>query len=171
MKSRFLFILFLTCALLGASDPTYEVTPMIGYTFPNGGQQIRDHTIFAAQFQYNGFRQPIKPELSVIYGDVDRNDEAPGDIDIFRTTISGIYSFKTYRILTPFIKIGVGYETMSDHLYDNQNGPFVAAGGGIKITLSTQVAFKIEAIEMQKYNHSQWDNNLLYLAGFSVAFN
>jgi hypothetical protein len=170
MKLTSLFLL-LACMQLNANEPTYEITPMIGYTFPNGGQDIRDHTVFAAQLQYNGLQQPINPELSVIYGDVDRNDEGPGDMDVFRTTLSGVYPFQPYRFLTPFIKMGVGYETMSDHLYDNQNGPFVAAGGGIKIPLSTDVAFKIEAIEMQKYHHSQWDNNLLYLAGFSIAFN
>ena len=144
---------------------------MIGYTFPNGGQQIRDHTVFAAEVQFNDFDTFIKPELSLMYGDVDRNDELSGDIDIFRTAINSVYEFQKYKGVTAFIKAGLGYETMSDHLYDNANGIFADAGAGVKISLSERIDFKLEAIEMQKYNHSQWDNNLIYLAGFGITFN
>lgn len=144
---------------------------MIGYTFPNGGQEIRDHTIFVAEGQFNNFDTVLKPELSVMYGDVDRNDELVGDIDIFRFALNGVYEFEKIYFITPLIKVGLGYETMSDHIYGNHNGFFVDAGVGMKILLDKNVAFKIEAIEMQKYNHSQWDNNLVYLAGFVITFN
>jgi len=160
----------LIATVLGASEYPYEVTPMIGYTFPNGGQQIRDHTVFAAEVQFNNFGTFLKPELSLMYGDVDRNDEGPGDIDIFRSALNGIYTFPKYGQLIPFVKAGIGYETMSDHLYENQNGFFVDGGVGIKIAITQQVAFKLEAIEMQKYNHSDWDNNLVYMAGVDFAF-
>jgi len=43
----------LIATVLSASEYAYEITPMIGYTFPNGGQQIRDHTVFAAEVQFN----------------------------------------------------------------------------------------------------------------------
>lgn len=165
------FLLLLTSLLLNASDTSYEITPMIGYTFPNGGQQIRDHTVFVTEGQFNAFETLLKPELSLMYGDVDRNDELVGDIDIFRSAINGVYEFEKYHLITPLIKVGLGYETMSDHIYGNQNGFFVDAGVGIKIAIDKKLAFKFEAIEMQKYNHSDWDNNLVYLAGFSIAFN
>ncbi|MFA6188562.1 MAG: hypothetical protein WC680_04700 [Sulfuricurvum sp.] len=160
----------LLVAALGANEYNYEITPMIGYTFPNGGQQIRDHTVSAAEVQFNNFDTFLKPELSLMYGDVDRNDEGPGDVDIFRSALNGIYTFPKYGQLVPFVKAGIGYETMSDHLYGNQNGFFVDGGVGIKIAITQQVAFKLEAIEMQKYNHSDWDNNLVYMAGVDFAF-
>lgn len=169
MKKIALSILIAT--VLSASEYPYEVTPMIGYTLPNGGQQIRDHTVFAAEVQFNDYDAFLKPELSVMYGDVDRNDEGPGDVDIFRSAINGVYEFEKYHLITPVIKVGLGYETMSDHIYGNQNGFFVDAGIGLKIAIDKKIAFKFEAIEMQKYNHSDWDNNLVYLAGVSIAFN
>ena len=164
------FLLLFTSLLLNASDTSYEITPMIGYTFPNGGQQIRDHTVFVAEGQYNTYQTFLKPELSIMYGDVDRNDESVGDIDIFRSALNGVYEFEQYYHITPLIKVGLGYETMSDHIYGNQNGFFVDAGVGIKISISQKVAFKLEAIEMQKYNHSNWENNLVCMTGVTFSF-
>lgn len=128
MKKKLLLLLI--SLLLNASDSTYKVTPMIGYTFPNGGQDIRDHTVFVAEGQFNNFDTYLKPELSIMYGDVDRNDELVGDIDIFRFALNGVYEFEKIYFITPLIKAGLGYETMSDHLYGNQNGFFVDAGVG-----------------------------------------
>lgn len=160
----------LASVVLSAADYPYEVTPMIGYAFPNEGQQLRDHTVFAAEMQFNNFGAALKPELSVIYSDTDRNDEGPGDIDIFRSALNGVYEFQKHNRIVPLIKAGIGYETMSDHLYENQNGLFVDAGVGVKIALLSQIALKVEAIEMQKYNHSNWDNNLLFMAGLNYVF-
>ncbi|HEX5670030.1 MAG TPA: outer membrane beta-barrel protein [Sulfuricurvum sp.] len=169
MKKMALFTLIAT--VLSASENPYEVAPMIGYTFPNGGQQIRDHTVFAAEVQFNDIGAFVKPELSLMYGDVDRNDERSGDVDIFRSAVNGVYEFQQYYSqITPFVKAGIGYETMSDHVYDNQNGFFIDGGVGVKIAITQQIAFKLEAIEMQKYNHSDWDNNLVYMAGVAFAF-
>jgi OmpA-OmpF porin, OOP family len=75
---------------------------MVGYTFPNnGGQEIRDHTVFIAEGQFNNFDTYLKPELSVMYGDVDRNDELAGDIDIFRFALNGVYEFEKIYFITP----------------------------------------------------------------------
>lgn len=165
-----IFFLFFTSLLLNGSETSYEITPLIGYTFPNGGQQIRDHTVFAAEGQFNGFNTFLKPEFSLMYGDVDRNDEQVGDIDLFRSAINGVYEFENHHRITPLIKAGLGYEVMSDHHYDNQNGFFLNIGVGVKIALDKKLAFKLEAIEMQKYNASDWENNLVWMAGITLAF-
>ncbi|MDP3267214.1 MAG: hypothetical protein Q8M39_10350, partial [Sulfuricurvum sp.] len=161
----------LASVILSASDYNYEFSPMIGYAYSNNIQELRDHTVFAGEMQFNNlFDSTIKPELSLMYSDTDRNDEAAGDVDIFRSAINGVYEFSKFGPVTPFVKAGVGLETMSDHMYGNHNGLFVDAGLGLKVPLTQQLALKVEAIEMQKYDHSNWDNTLVVLGGLNYAF-
>jgi OmpA-OmpF porin, OOP family len=161
----------LASAVLSASDYNYEISPMIGYAYSNGIQELRDHTVFAGEMQFNNlFDSAIKPELSLMYSDADRNDELVGDVDIFRSAINGVYEFAHFGPVTPFVKAGAGFETMSDHLYGNHNGFFVDAGAGLKVPLTQQLSLKLEAIEIQKYDHSNWDNTLIVLGGLNFAF-
>ena len=161
----------LASAVLSASDYKYEISPMIGYAYSNGIQELRDHTVFAGEMQFNNlFDSAIKPELSLMYSDADRNDELVGDVDIFRSAINGVYEFAHFGPVTPFVKAGAGFESMSDHLYGNHNGFFVDAGAGLKVPLTQQLSLKLEAIEIQKYDHSNWDNTLIVLGGLNFAF-
>jgi OOP family OmpA-OmpF porin len=121
--------------------------------------------------QFNNlFDSAIKPELSLMYSDADRNAPTVGDVDIFRSAINAVYAFSNFGPVTPFVKAGGGIETMSDHLCGNHNGLFVDAGAGLKVALTQQLALKLEAIEMQKYDHSDWDNTLVVLGGLNFAF-
>lgn len=52
----------------------------------------------------------------------------------------------------------------------NHNSLFGDAGTGVKIGLIKHMMLKLEMIEMVKYNKSNWDTNLLYLAGFNFSF-
>lgn len=142
----------------------------LGYAFPNCDQELSDHTVFGAEIQFNDVNSLFKPELSVIYSDTDRKDERVGDTDIFRSALNGVYEFEKIDRFAPFVKAGLGYEIMSDHCYDNHNSLFGDAGAGVKIGLTKHMMLKLEMIEMVKYNKSNWDTNLLYLAGFNFSF-
>lgn len=159
----------LAATLVSASDYNYEVSPMVGYAFPSDGQELKDHGVYGAEMQYNGFESAIKPELSLLYSNPDFKN-GPGDTDIFRTALNGVYNLQKSNNITPFVKMGLGYETMSDHQYDNHNSLFADAGVGVKIALAEQIALKLEAIDMVKFNHFNWDNNVLFLAGLNFAF-
>ena len=170
MKKISLSVL-LAAVVLNASNYNYEVSPMIGRAYSNGIQQLRDHTVFVGEMQFNNlFDSAIKPELSLMYSDTDRYEEVVGDVDIFRSAINGVYEFSKLGLVTPFVKAGAGFESMSDHLVGNHNGFFVDAGAGLKVPLTQQLALKLEAIEMQKYDHSNWDNTLVVLGGLNFAF-
>lgn len=160
----------LAASLLDAGEYGYEITPVLGYTFPNYDQELCDHTVSGVQLQFNDVYRTFKPEISVIYSDTDRKDEQVGDTDIFRLALNGVYELKTIDRSTLFLKAGVGYEIMSDHYYDNHNSFFGDAGVGVKIGLTKQLALKLEMMEMVKYNKSNWDTNLIYMAGFTYAF-
>jgi len=154
--------------LLTAADYSYELSPMAGYAFPNSGQTLKDHGVYGAELQFNDFGA-IKPELSVLFSDANYENGA-GDTDIFRSALNGVYELSSSNGITPFIKAGLGYETMSNHQFDNHNSLFADAGAGVKIALAEQIALKLEAIEMLKFNDFNWDNNFLMMAGLSFAF-
>lgn len=165
---KILLSAFLASAL-GASDYNYEISGMVGEADSNNRQQLNDQTVYGAEMQFNNLGTFLKPELSVLYGNADYQNGV-GDTDIFRTALNGVYEFPQSNIITPFVKAGVGYETMSDHRYDNHNGMFGDVGAGVKIALAKQVALKLEAIDMVKFNDFTWDNNILLLAGLNFAF-
>jgi OOP family OmpA-OmpF porin len=165
---KLVFSSLLAATLLGASDYNYEISPMAGYAFPSA-QDLKDHGVYGAEMQFNNFESVIKPELSILFSDADYQHGA-GNTDIFRSAINGVYDFGKSNNITPFLKAGLGYETMSNHQYDNHNSAFADAGAGVKVGITDQLALKLEAIEMLKFNHFDWDNSLLLMAGLNFAF-
>lgn len=161
--------MLLAATLLSASDYKYELSPMIGYAFPNGDQDLNNHAVYGAELQYNGYASAIKPELSVFYSDADY-DNSTRETDIFRTALNGVYELANHNSLTPFVKMGLGYESMSNHQTNNHDSLFVDAGAGVKVALSKQIGIKLEALEMVKFNDFNWDHNLLMMAGLNFAF-
>jgi len=156
-------------AALGASEYNYEVSAMGGGVSSNNAQELQDHSVYGAEMQFNDFGTVLKPELSVLYSNADYNG-GRGDTNIFRTALNGVYEFEKSNAITPFVKLGAGYETMSNHQYDNHNSLFGDVGAGVKIALLDQLSLKLEAIDMLKFNDFNWDNNLLFMAGLNFAF-
>ena len=156
-------------AALGASEYNYEVSAMGGEASSNNSQELQDHGVYGVEMQFNNLGTVLKPELSVLYSNADYNG-GRGDTNIFRTALNGVYEFEKSNIITPFVKLGAGYETMSNHQYDNHNSLFGDVGAGVKIALVEQLSLKLEVIDMLKFNNFNWDNNLLLMAGLNFAF-
>lgn len=154
-------------AVFGAAEYNYEITPMAGYAFPSNGQELENHGVYGAELQYNGLDYAINPELSVFFSNPDYKN-IPGDTNILRSALNGVYNFRKIDNVVPFVKMGLGYENMSDHQYDNHDSLFADAATGIKVDLAKHVAFKFELIDMVKFNGM--DNNLLLMAGLNFAF-
>jgi OmpA-OmpF porin, OOP family len=163
----------LAATLVSASDYNYEITPMAGYVYPSG-QRLNNHTAFGGEFQYNAVDSLLKPELSAIWSNADYEYKKPHATDIWRTAINGVYDYKTSNHITPFAKAGLGYEQINDRGNGidnlNHNGAFADVGAGVKMGITDQIALKLEAIEMLKFNHFDWDNSLLLMAGLNFAF-
>lgn len=166
---KFAFSALLAASLLGAADYSYELTPVAGYVFTEDNINLKDHGIYGAEMQFNDLGTMLKPELSLLYSNPDF-DTNVGDTDIFRAAINGVYEYPSDNKITPFAKAGVGYETVEDHLYGNTDSLFADAGGGVKIGLADQLALKLEALYMLKFNDFRWDSNLALLAGLNFAF-
>lgn len=162
------FSALLASAILCATEYNYEISPMLGYALP-GEQNLKDHSVYGVELLYNRLGTAIKPELSVLYSDADYKNGG-GDTNIFRTALNGVYELSPINNFTPFVKAGAGYEYMGSARFDNHNSPFLNVGVGTKMGLTEQLALKLEAIEMVKYNDQEWDHNVIFLAGLCYAF-
>ncbi|WP_321777203.1 OmpA family protein [Sulfurimonas sp.] len=164
-------LLFGSVAL--ATDYNYEVTPLIGYNIAEGNIDLDNYAVFGAEVQYNGLDSVIKPELSIFYSKADYNTISK-DTDVYRFALNGVYEYDKLGFITPLIKAGVGYESMNDGSYTHDTGnadsAFVDAGIGAKIPFTDNIALKLEAVYMLKYNDARYDNNLMILAGLNIAF-
>ena len=160
-----------------ATEYNYEISPVIGYNIAEGNLNLENSAIGGVELQYNGLDSIIKPELSILYsGGVDSQRITPAqDTDITRIGLNGIYELDNISTATPFIKAGLGYETMNQHIDANRDGGFLDAGAGIKVPFTDAIALKLEAIYMLKYNRytagsNFGDSNLAILAGLNFAF-
>lgn len=169
MKTPFAFSALLAAALLGANDYNYEISALGGYTIPSDGQYLDDYNTYGVEMQFNGLDFPLKPELSVFYGDADYKYDS-GSTKVYRTALNGVYSFDNTGAVTPFFKIGGGYESMSNTAFGNHDGLYADAGMGLKFEVTETISMKLEAIKMFKHNDSGSDNNLLLVGGLTFAF-
>ena len=172
MKKILLVPALLLAGNLMASDYKYEVTPLIGYNIAEGNLDLDNYAVFGAELQYNGLDSAIAPELSIFYSKADYDGYLNSkDTDIWRLALNGVYEFDKVGSIIPLAKAGLGYENMSDtYGTENTNSAFIDAGVGAKIPFTDSIALKLEAIYMNKYNDSDFDNNLMITAGLNIAF-
>ncbi|WP_345992830.1 OmpA family protein [Sulfurimonas sp. HSL-1716] len=172
MKKLFAIPVLLTSALLLAQQYDYEVTPLIGYNIAEGNLNLKNHAVLGGEFQLNNIGMPVSPELSILYSNADF-DPNYGSTNIYRIALNGVYEYEKTSLLTPFVKAGLGYETMSEHktsLTHNDDSGFADVGVGAKIPFTDHISLKLEAVYMLKANDNRWDNNLALLAGVNIAF-
>ena len=165
--------LLLIPALLGtmaiAQEYKYEITPVIGYNIAEGNLNLENQSLIGVELQYNDVDSFLKPELSLLHTDADY-ENSPLSTDINRIAINGVHEYDAIGSLIPLTKVGVGYETMNRHLFENKESIFFDVGVGAKVPLTDAIALKLEAVYMLKNNDNRWDNNLAMLAGINFSF-
>jgi len=174
--------LLLIPALLGtmalATEYNYEITPLIGYNIAEGNLNLDNDTLVGLEAQFNDVDSVIKPEFSILHsGGVKSENTLPTNTtNITRLALNGVYEFgEDNNDITPFVKAGAGYETISRSITNNSDGVFVDAGAGVKIPFTEALALKLEALYMLKHNDNSaggnWgDSNLALLAGLNYSF-
>ena len=180
--------LLLIPALLGtmafASDYNYEITPLIGYNIAEGNLNLDNSIMTGVEMQFNNFDSAIKPEISILHSfSADSKDlntlydqlNSADKTSVSRIALNGVYEFTESGSVIPFAKAGAGYEHMYQSITNNSDGVFVDAAAGVKIPFTEQLALKLEALYMLKYNDNSsggnWgDSNLALLAGLNYSF-
>ncbi|WP_455757382.1 OmpA family protein [Sulfurimonas sp.] len=155
-----------------ATDYNYEISPVVGYNIAEGNLNLKNEPIVGLEAQYNGFDCLIKPELSILHSDgVNSEEVTPArETDVTRVALNGVYELNNIDSIVPFVKAGLGYETLSKQIANNADGAFFDAGAGAKLSLTDSIALKLEALYMLKHNKKFGDSNLALLAGLNFAF-
>ncbi|WP_345985055.1 OmpA family protein [Sulfurimonas sp. HSL-1656] len=161
-----------TAAVLATSAAAadYEVTPLFGVVWPEGNLNLKQEGTVGAEFQFNGIFDSIKPELAVLYSPDADYKPGPDETTITRVMLNAVHEYAPLGSAIPFMKIGLGYENMTEDMYDNEDSVMADAGLGFKFPLTEMLALKAEALYMLKYNDDRWDNNLAALVGFTISF-
>ena len=171
MKKLLLIPALLAGSLAIASDYNYEVTPVIGYNIAEGNIGLDNYATYGGEVQYNGLDSIIKPELSVLYSKADYEAPSTLNTSVWRAALNGVYEYDKVDSIIPLVKAGIGYENMGDtYSSANSNSAFLDAGLGAKVPFTKNIALKLEAVYMLKYNNTRYDNNLALLAGINIAF-
>jgi OOP family OmpA-OmpF porin len=170
MRKMFLVPALILSTAVMAAQYDYEVTPVIGCIHNEDNIGLKNQNTFGGEVQFNNLNTLLSPELSVLYAN---GKYKPNRIetDIYRIALNGVYEYSKLGFITPLAKIGIGYETMGDkYYYENTDSAFGDAGVGFKIPFTDNIALKLEAVYMLKFNSARWDSNLATLAGINIAF-
>jgi OOP family OmpA-OmpF porin len=179
-----------TMAMADDAKYSYELTPVVGYNIIEGNLNLDNSLMYGFEMQFNDmYDSVIKPEISVLMSNGVETDGVANGIDnygiyrmdanektnILRFAIHGVYEYEELDSIIPFAKAGVGYEHMNNPIGVNTDGPYVSAGGGVKVPFTDYLALKLEALYSLKHNDdsagaNMGDSNLALLAGLTYSF-
>ena len=145
----------------------YEISPIIGLTENGTDTGLERSVAYGLQLQYNDIDLLIKPELTYIYSpNINVYDEAK-KANASLLLLNGVYDLEYTALLTPFLKAGVGYQSVSDLPGLNSNAFVVGTGAGLKLNIRDKLAIKFEAVvTWQDFS----EHNLLVFGGLDFSF-
>jgi len=166
--------LVLSALVANAADYKYEISPMVGMNLTEGNMKIDGDNFIQGglEVQFNYPNSAISPELSFMFG---QGEYVNGtDTNILQGAFNGVYNITKSDSLTTFAKAGLGIQNYTTDLYKNNNfGPFIDAGVGMKYNFTEQLALKAEAIYLAEFNNEHagnFDNNFQALVGLTYSF-
>ncbi len=145
----------------------YEISPIIGLIENGVSTGMESSYAYGLQFQYNDIDFIIKPELSYIYSPNIELYESEDTADSHLLMLNGVYDVEYTALLTPFLKAGVGYQSISDNPTVNSDSFLLGTGAGLKLNIQDQFALKFEvAITIHDFQES----NILAFGGLDFSF-
>jgi len=162
-------LLSLSCltALSAEQMYLYEVSPIIGVTENGTGTGLERSVAYGLQLQYNDIDFFIKPELTYIYSPnikvYDVEKRAKSHLLIF----NGVYDLEYTALLTPFLKVGTGYQSITDLPGLNSDSFLIGSGAGLKLHIQDKVALKFEVMYTL---HDFSESNILVFGGVNFSF-
>lgn len=162
-------LLSLSCITLLSAEQMYlyEVSPIIGVTENGTGTGLERSIAYGLQLQYNDIDFFIKPELTYIYSPnikvYDVKKRAKSHLLIF----NGVYDLEYTALLTPFLKAGAGYQSITDLPGLNSDSFLIGTGAGLKLHIRDKIALKFEAMYTL---HDFSESNILVFGGVNFSF-
>lgn len=182
MKKLIFTLIFFYASLAMANQSKYEFSQILGYDISAKNLNIKNdgYAVIGLAIQRNIPNLKLSPELSLLYSSGVRYDSGERT-NLTRAMLNAIYTFDTIKDFTPFAKVGLGFEKLSNENNSNKNDFFVDAAAGVKIALVHNLALKVEALYMNKhemltytmFRNRTTDNNLIannFLTLVSLTF-
>lgn len=163
------FLLSLSCAATLSAEQMYlyEVSPIIGLQENGVNTGMESSYAYGLQLQYNNIDFFIKPELMYIYSPNIQLHESDGTVDSHFLMANGVYDIEYTSILTPFLKAGVGYQSVSGSALVNSDTFALGAGAGLKLNIKDHFSIKFETmVTWNDYN----EKNILAFGGLDYSF-
>ncbi len=168
IKKLFMLFLFTFSSLFAQTKP-YEISAVVGYNAIQKNSQIKNFPLFGIGFTFHDLLlEDLKPEFNIYTSSIKYdNDESSM---LYRYTFNLIYDLPTHKYYLPYIKGGVGYETLESKQLNNTNGMLLNGGAGVKLLFNPAWSLKAEALYTFKDNSTQWQSNFGVFLGVSYAF-
>ena len=173
MKKSLLIPALLLATVSFADQYKYELSPMIGYNFAEGNLDMKEDGYLTGglEIQVNSADSKISPEFSLFYAHPDY--KSAGSTNVVRGAFNGVYTYEKQDFFTPFAKLGLGIENISNENSANKTGFFADLGAGAKVAITEDLDLKLEAVYMAKVAHQNAgnaDSNLMTLVGLTYSF-
>ena len=167
MRTLFLS-LSLISVLYAEQEYLYEISPILG-AIENGQEMGLQRTNgIGIELQYNDIDFFIKPELTYVYApNVSVYDDSGDKVTTHLLTLNGVYDVEYTALLTPFLKAGLGYQSITNHPNVTPNYFLINTGAGLKLNLVEHFALKFEVLmTLQNFQ----ENNIFVFGGLNYAF-
>ncbi len=162
-------LLSLSCAATLSAEQMYlyEISPIIGLQENGVNTGMESSYAYGLQLQYNNIDFFIKPELMYIYSPNIQLHESDGTVNSNFLMLNGVYDIEYTSLLTPFLKAGVGYQSISGSDLVHSDAFALGAGAGLKLNIKDQFSIKFETmVTWNDYN----EKNILAFGGLDYSF-
>ena len=167
-------IVIVTLATVGLSAATsneykYEFTPMFGGVVPQNSIEIENQDIYGATININQDDECKfdQLEIGLLHTSGVKYKNVNLKTDITRFFINGVKEYKIDDKTKLYALAGLGYESLSENYYDNEDDGFVDFGVGIKYAITETLSLKADIRDLIKFDG---DNNFVYTIGLSIPF-
>ena len=172
MKKIALVALALSSSLLFADNSAYkyEFTPMVGAVVPEGNLDLENQLAYGGSFGVNLDSEKFFDQIELGYlrsSDIDY-DNSNQDTNFNRFFVNLIKDYALSSKTSLYGLVGVGYEDLSNEMFDNEDSGFFNYGLGLKYKVAQNFFAKFDVRHLIKFNHS--DNNVIFTAGIGIPF-
>ncbi len=158
----------LLSSLLFASSYKYEITPTVGGVIPEGNLDLSNQLSYGLRFGINIDSVFNQIELGFERSDNVDYDNSNANTDINRYFINAIKSYPLKGNLSLYALIGIGYESIQNEMFGNNDSGFFNYGIGLKYKVNDNFSLRTEVRHAIKFDHR--DNNFFYTIGFAIPF-
>ena len=145
----------------------YEVSSVIGVMGNGTSTGMNSSLAYGLQLQYNDIDFFIKPELFYVYSPKVGLHESDDTVSSHTLMFNGVYDVEYTALLTPFLKAGAGYQSISNNTLVNTDSFLMSTGAGVKLNIKDQFALKFETLMTW---HDFHESNILVFGGLNFSF-